>query len=370
MDLISLSQTLIKTSSVSRFSNAAVSQIIDDWLIEQGFEVERLEYVDLNGERKVNLIAKLGDGPAGLAFCSHSDTVPGQEADWDPFDPVIKNGRLVGRGSCDMKGPLAATMIAAATIDRDRLKAPLYIVVTADEEVGLEGAKFVAEHSEMLRNFRPQYGVIAEPTRLIPVYGHKGFAHIAVTARGRAAHTSTGLGQSANFLIAPFMADMAKLAKQLIRDPSFANEAFSPPTNGFNMIVNDGNTRPNVTAPKTVVTLTYRVMPDARAEELATIIQDKAHAYGLECHIEFTDALYTSTDTALIKAAAKATGIDQPELVAYGTDGVFLQDCIDELIILGPGDIAVAHTVGESIPVAELEQAVEIYQQMIAELCY
>ncbi|MCP4415414.1 MAG: M20/M25/M40 family metallo-hydrolase, partial [Chloroflexi bacterium] len=147
-DVLQLTQEMVAIRSVSQWSNAEVSDYIESWLKEAGFdEIERLEYTFKSDERKVNLIAKKGKGTGGLAFLSHSDTVPGMEASWDAFNPLVKNGRLYGRGSCDMKGPLAATMIAAASVDAAQLKKPLYIVVTADEEIGLYGAKHVVKHS-------------------------------------------------------------------------------------------------------------------------------------------------------------------------------------------------------------------------------
>lgn len=367
LNVLSLAKTLVNIQSVSAQSNVEISDYIESWLTSVGFTIERLEYKDKNGVLKANLVAKLGHGTGGMAFCSHSDTVPGEG--WDAFSAVVKDGRLYGRGSCDMKGPLAATMVAAARIDASKLRQPLYIVVTADEEIGLDGAKYLAQHSALLRASRPQYGIIAEPTRLVPVYGHKGYARIFVTAHGKAAHTSTGQGISATFRIAPFMAEMAQLAEQLKQDESYMNHDFSPPTNGFNMIVNDGNCALNVTAAKTEVTLSFRTMPNSRAEELLALILEGAANYGLETRPAYHEGLYTSLDSNVVKAACAVTGISSPELVSFGTDGIYLQAAIDELMILGPGDIAVAHTVGESIPIEELEHSVELYGEMIERLC-
>ena len=131
-DVVELTKILVGCQSVSRMSNAPISDYIQSLLEEMGAVVERLEYIDDNGELKVNLIGKIGEGSGGVAFCSHSDTVPGQESDWAAFEPWLENGRLYGRGSCDMKGPLAATMIAASKIDASQLKNPIYSVATSD----------------------------------------------------------------------------------------------------------------------------------------------------------------------------------------------------------------------------------------------
>ena len=98
-DVIELSKKLIEFPSVSRQSNAPISDYIQEWLEDAGATCERLEYTDPNGELKVNIIGKFGEGTGGLAFCSHSDTVPGQEEDWPAFEPEIKGERLYGRGA-------------------------------------------------------------------------------------------------------------------------------------------------------------------------------------------------------------------------------------------------------------------------------
>ena len=163
-----------------------------------------------------------------------------------------------------MKGPLAATMAAAANIDVKALRRPVYVVVTADEEVGYGGAYQVAAESKLLAEGWPEYGVVAEPTRLRPVYSHKGGALVTAHALGAAAHSSTEKGVSANFKIAPFLAEMAALVPVFRTDPRYLNPEFSPPSFGFNMIVTDYGTKSNVTAPKTTALLSLRMprVPD------------------------------------------------------------------------------------------------------------
>lgn len=368
LDLLQLSKDLVAIRSVSRASNAEIANFLAEILKGIGFEIERLAYTDPNGEQKINLVARKGEGSGGLGFFSHSDTVPGQEEDWPAFDPLLKESRLYGRGSCDMKGPLAATIVAAAGVDAAQLKAPLFIGVTADEEIGCLGAKYVAEKSTMLNEAPPKYGVIAEPTRLIPVHAHKGYAQIVVTAYGKAAHTSTDLGISANFRIAPFLAEMAELAELFKTDASFMNHEFNPPTNGFNMTIDDGDCKINITAPKTVCRLGLRPMPNSGTAKAIGMIKAKAEARGFEVSSHLGESFYVAPDAEIIQTACGATGVAKPETVPYATDGFYLQDLM-ELVVLGPGDIAVAHTVGESVEVAQLERAVVVYRQMIEKLC-
>ena len=370
MNVIELTQALVTQPSVSRWSNVPITDYLEAQLRQLGCQIERLEYIDPNGERKANLIAKLGSGGGGLAFCSHSDTVPGQEEDWDPFDPRIDGDLMYGRGSADMKGPLAATIIAAGQIEPAKLKKPIYIVVTSDEETGLIGARYVKDHSQMLRGDRPDWGIIAEPTRMIPVYAHKGYAQVTVTALGEAAHTSTDKGVSATFLLAPFMAEIAQLAADTKQGPRYMNSEFDPPTSGFNMIVDDGNCATNVTSPKTTCTITFRTMPEAHSEEILSYILERAQHYGFAAESVYAEALFVPQDSRLVQECLRLTGLPKAETVPYGTDGSELREVIEQLVIMGPGDIQVAHRVNEHVPLAELHQAVEVYRQLIESLCF
>jgi acetylornithine deacetylase len=366
--VVQLTQDLVAIPSVSRWSNAEVSDYIEKWLRANGFdEIERLEYTDKNGEIKVNLVAKKGEGTGGLALLSHSDTVPGMEDQWGAFDPVIKDGQLYGRGSCDMKGPLAATMIAAANIDPAKLKKPIYVVVTSDEEIGLHGAKYVAENSTLLKASKPDYGIVAEPTSMIPVYAHKGGGRVYVTAHGIAAHTSTGKGESASIKLAPFLAEMAELNTRFLTDESYMNHDFDPPTNGFNLNFQDDGIG-NITSATAKCTVSIRAMPDARYEEIIEEIVAKAESYGFEARGGVGHPVFTDIDSPLVQAACEATGISTPQTVPYGTDGFHFQSLM-KIVVLGPGNIDVAHTTRESVPVSELESAVDVYKQMIDKLC-
>ena len=368
MDVVQLTKDLVAVPSVSRWSNAAVSDVAEAALKRAGFEVERLAYTDDNGEHKVTVVGKKGEGSGGFALISHSDTVPGTNWDRDPFAPIVENGRLIGLGSCDMKGPAAATIAAGAAFASADLKKPIFVVVSADEEVSGGGVKQVVAESVLFKTARPEYGVIAEPTRMIPVYAHKGGVSVKVTAHGVAAHTSTDKGISANFLIAPFLAEMAELAKEIKKDARYMNHEFDPPTNGFNMVLDDGGCRPNVTAPKTICTLGFRPMPGDQSVALRDLLVEKARKYGFEVSTNMHEAYHVPPDSAVVKIALQATGLPKAETVPFGTDAFFFPD-YPKLVILGPGDIIQAHTNGEWIGVSQLLRAVDVYKRMIQTIC-
>ena len=367
VDALELAQQLIAIDSVSRHSNVAASDLLQGVLEDAGFEVERLEYDDPDGVRKINLVGRRGHGSGGFCLFSHSDTVPGDSWASDPFTPRREGDRLIGLGSCDMKGPLAATIEAAAAPAAETLTRPVYVVVTADEEVSGRGALQVVARSRLYRE-GPTLGVVAEPTRLTPIYAHKGSAYAVVTAHGRAAHSSTGKGVNATFLMAPFLAEMAQLAQEIQRDESFLNHEFSPAHNCLNVTIDDGRTRPNVTAARTVCTLGFRPMPDDRSTDLLAIIREQAERHGLQFEGVPGAAFRVPPESRIVQLALQATGAERAETVGFGTDAfAFMNDL--ELVVLGPGSIAQAHTEDEWIAVPELRRAVAVYGAMIDAAC-
>ena len=150
LEVVRLSKELIGYDSVSQRSNVALSSHVAEVLKSQGFAVEELPYTDEHGVDKLSIVAKLGSGTGGVTLMSHNDVVPAVNAeDWtgSPFEARVRKGKLYGRGAADMKGPLAASICAAARFKAKNLRAPVYIVVTADEEISGAGAADVTRRS-------------------------------------------------------------------------------------------------------------------------------------------------------------------------------------------------------------------------------
>ena len=171
MKTLRYAKRLIGFESTSHLSNRVICKYLQMKLVKHGFEVERIEYRDSHRVRKFNLIAKKGRGEGGLAFFAHTDTVPAE--DWfsrkyGPYEPAISKERLYGRGSCDMKGSIACMLTASQRFHSDDLNEPLYMVFTADEEVGFHGARQVAAESKIYREMVASQtrGIIGEPTSL------------------------------------------------------------------------------------------------------------------------------------------------------------------------------------------------------------
>ena len=149
-----LTRELVAYPSESQTSNVEVTRHAAKILDSIGFEIEEVPYTDAAGVAKLSIVGKLGKGSGGLTLMSHDDVVPANPDDgWsrDPYRPWVAGDKLYGRGACDMKGPLAASICAAARFKKAELKAPLYIVVTADEEVHAVGGRDDERRAERLR---------------------------------------------------------------------------------------------------------------------------------------------------------------------------------------------------------------------------
>jgi acetylornithine deacetylase len=373
VDVVELTQELVSYPSVTQQSNVPVARRLARLLRSLRFQVEALPYADGNGVPKLSLVARLGQGRGGLSLMSHDDVVPANRQDgWknDPFSPQVKGGRIYGRGACDMKGPLAATLCAAARFKPGDLRAPLFLVITSDEEILARGAWEVVRRSRLFDEAGSGYGIVCEPTRLRVVHAHKGALSITVTARGRAAHTSTLKGVNANLQMIPFLAEMKRIHDLLLTAKRYRNDEFDPPCSEWSLGINDHNVATNITPVRSVCTIDYRPMPGVDIEPVLARARDCARRHGLRYQIcRVGDPLYTPPDSPLVRTALRLTNTRWSATVPYGTDGLAYIRKMKQMIVLGPGDIAQAHTVDEWIAVDQLRRAVDLYSRFIEEVC-
>ena len=373
LDVVKLTRELVAIPSPSTASNAEVTQHAAGILRSASFQVEELPYIDAAGAEKLSIVAKLGQGKGGLSLMSHADTVPAAAADgWkgDPFKARLADGKLYGRGTCDMKGPLAASICAASRFGGKRLTAPLFIVITADEEVSARGALEVVRHSRLFAEASKGYGIICEPTRLRVVHAHKGSIFITVTSKGRAAHTSTLRGVNANLKMIPFLAEMKKINDLVLTSKRYRSDQFQPPHSEWSIGITDGNVAKNVSPVRSVCTISYRAMPGVSVDALLARTRRCARQLGLKCTIRTIGTpLYTPPDHPLVKTALRLSGTRTPMTVPYGTDGLAFAAKMKQMVVLGPGNIAQAHTVDEWVEVDTLHRGVDLYTRFIDHVC-
>jgi acetylornithine deacetylase len=374
MDALEYAKQLCSFESTSVLSNVAVTDHVQQTLQRLGFQTERLEFDDRNGVRKACVVGKKGAGTGGMAYFGHTDVVPADPwftTDFGPFQPTVIGDRLYGRGTCDMKGSIACMLAAAEQFSASTLKRPVYVTCTADEEIGYGGAAKVASSSHLFREMvaGDAHGIIGEPTKLDVVYAHKGVCGFMATSRGRAAHSSTREGVNANLKMIPFLVEMKRIHDETEVDPAWMNPEFDPPTICWNIGINDHTKAVNITPPQSVCTVYFRPMPGQNGN----LLIERARAAAERCGLEFevrsqAQPVYMPPDSPFVREVLEIAGQKSTRTVAYGTDGAMLTD-LKKMLVLGPGDIAQAHTHDEWIALDQLQHGTDLYARLIRHWC-
>lgn len=374
MTALEYASELIRFDSTWYRSNREICDYCDETLRRLGCETERIEYVDEDGIEKVNIVARKGSGPGGLAYFGHTDVVTTD--DWSivehgAFEPTVVGDRLYGRGSTDMKGSVACLFAALESLSDQPLSHPVYVSCSSDEEVNHRGAIEIASRSRIFRELvaGKAKGIVGEPTSLHPVFSHKGGCRITVTSHGRAAHSSTREGRNANLAMIPFLVEMKAIRDETESDPIWADDEFDPPTICLNIGINDHTTATNITPPQSLCTMGFRPMPRTDTESILRRMKAAAEKQGIEFvlhnhHVAFRrDPQSEFTQTCVELSGGRA-----PRTVAYGSEASNFSEIAD-LIVLGPGNITEAHKSDEWISLDQLQQGERLYREFIQRFC-
>ena len=358
IDLLELARDLVRIDSRSFISNLPVADRVEGALA--GFDVERLDYVDAAGVAKRALVAHRGP-LGGIALSGHMDTVPDTGWQEDPWSARLdEDGVMHGLGSTDMKGPVAAAIVAACSLPAN---VPITLLITTDEETTKQGARLIAQTSELVRRVKPRGIIVVEPTSMVPVRGHR--SHIAFTcvASGVQAHSSTGRGRNANWDLIPFLVDMKAVFERLRDDTTLQDADYAPPFSDFNVVIDNHGAAVNVTVPKATARIKFRYSAKVDPTPVLQAVYAAASRFGIqvtEAREGFPPEL--PIDHPLVRLCVDEVG--RPSGTApYGTDASELQ-AIAPCVVLGPGDIAEAHTPTEKVRVAELVAAVPILTRL------
>ncbi len=366
---------LVSIDSVSSRSNAAIISYLAGRCEAVGFAVKLFHHIDDAGVEKTNLVALAGAEFSDklaieLALVGHTDTVPYDSTWTEALQLTARDGKLFGRGACDTKAFIAATLTAIESIDLSQLKKPLALVFTADEEIGCLGAKRLAE----ARPFAAQYAIVGEPTSLQSMRAGKGYCLAEITVRGREAHSAyPGLGASAIFRAARLIEGIELIAKKLKGDQ---RAGFDPPYTTVNVgIINGGSAR-NVVAGHCRFTLEWRPIPGQKNDHVLTLVKRavadlQQHDSDFVCEIDAAradESFETRADSPVVQFLEQASS-NASGTVAFGTEAPSMIALGADAVVFGPGDIRVAHRTGEFVPIDQLNECVNILRQAIERFC-
>lgn len=352
-------------------SNEAVVRMLAEWLAPMGFTTEILPVPGMPG--KYNLIATLGSGPGGLVLSGHTDTVPFDDKRWqsDPFTLTERDDRWYGLGTCDMKGFFPLVIEAARAAVGHKLKQPLIILATADEESSMNGARALAEAGRP----KARYAVIGEPTGLKPIRMHKGIMMERLVFEGQSGHSSDpSLGNNALEGMHEAMAEL--LALRSGWQAQYQNPNFKVQVPTLNLGCIHGGDNPNRICARCELQFDLRPLPGMEMDELRQAIlnrlQPLATTRGLTLSFEpLFDAVppfETPADADLVRVCERLTG-HAAEAVAFATEAPWLQKLGLETLVMGPGSIDQAHQPDEFLALSQIDPAVKILKGLIRHFC-
>lgn len=380
MDTLSWLCQLIAFDTTSRQSNLALINYVADHL-----ESRKLSPWLAHNEKgdKANLFVTIpaanGSTSGGIVLSGHTDVVPVDGQKWlsDPFAANIRDGRVYGRGSSDMKGFIASVLAAVPDMQKAKLKVPLHIALSFDEEVGCLGAPVMLAELEK-RGLQPQSCIVGEPTSMQMVVAHKGIHTFCCEVHGKNAHSSlTPDGVNAIEYAARLIVFINQLAQQL-QQRADLDHAFDVPFATVSTGLIRGGTAINIVPDYCTFEFDYRNLPHMTVEELtepirqyiATTLLPAMQAVVPEASIKLTHnvqvpALNDANNQQLHALITQLVDNKQQAKVAYATEGGQFQNSGINTVVCGPGSIIVAHKADEYIELEQLERCDHFLRKLI-----
>lgn len=359
---------LVGFDTVSSKSNLPLITFVADYLRSHGITPEILPNED---GTKANLWATIGPEVAGgVVLSGHTDVVPvdGQAWDTDPFCLTERNGRLYGRGTCDMKGFVALALAAVPQFVATPLARPIHLALSYDEEVGCTGAPGMIAHVVRNRPL-PAICIVGEPSMMKPVNAHKGSYAFTVTVRGKEAHSALpDQGASASFAAGEIVAHLSALQDQA-RAAAIPGSRFEPPYSSFNVGMIQAGTAFNIIPQRAWFSFDYRSLPEEDADavlsgifdHIRSVVEPRLQARWPDTGIDVTafatvPGLRPEVEGQAEALARQLSGSNDVGVVPYGTEGGLFQNAGMSTIIIGPGDIAQAHQPNEFLALDQVRK--------------
>jgi acetylornithine deacetylase len=375
---IEMLKRLVAFDTTSRNSNLDLIKYIQSYLDEHGV---RSTLVPNAEGTKANLFATIGpEAEGGIVLSGHTDVVPvdGQPWESDPWTLTEKpDGKLYGRGTCDMKGFIAVALAHVPKFQKAKLKVPMHLAFSYDEEIGCLGAHALAE--KLMGNVpRPQAVIVGEPTMMSVVNAQNAGGGLNATFTGFEAHSSmTHLGVNAVHFAGEFIHWLNELQEELAQRKHPHLDTL-PNHTTINVGIISGGTAGNILARECVLNWGYRTLPgddytevQRRAETyIAELLLPKMRKKHPEANIEikrrsFVPGLLPQENEEAAKLALQWTGGNRTYAVPYGTEaGIFRSHGVPT-VICGPGDIAQAHQPNEFVLKSQMDACDTFVGKMI-----
>lgn len=371
---------LVSIDTTSHVPNLGLIETVRDELARHGIEAT---LVRDRREGWANLFATVpahdGERDGGIVLSGHTDVVPvaGQQWDSDPFRPELRDGRLHGRGTCDMKGFIGTALALLPQIGAARLAQPLHFALSYDEEIGCVGAPHLIADLRR-RGVQPGGCIVGEPTGMRAVIAHKGIHTYRCCVRGHAAHSSlTPKGLNAIEYAARLICHIRDLADQLREEGPFDDLFDVPFTTAQTSLIEGGNAINTVPA-ECHFSFEFRNLPGVAPEAIFGRIESWARDTLLpemrrehpNAAIEFerlssSPGLDAAEDAAITQLVRALTGDRERRKVAYGTEaGLFAQAGIPT-IVCGPGHIEQAHRANEYVSLEQLASGERFLRRLV-----
>lgn len=373
---LELAQALVRMNTISANSNLQLIELAQSHLAALGVR-SRITY---NAERtKANLFATLGEGkPAGVIVSGHTDTVPWDGQDWsvDPLSATVRDGRLYGRGSADMKSFIAVALANAERFLASEAPFAVHFAFSYEEEIGCFGVKeLIADMRDA--GIKPLACIVGEPTSMVPAIAHKGVYRYRCCVRGKEAHSSL-TPKSVNAI------EMAARVIGKVRDMAEGFEREEPRYEGFDVPFSTasvgqfhGGIADNVVPRDAEFRYEFRDLPTADAKRMQQevlayagslepamkkVAPDAGFSFDTICEIP---SFLGSANDAITKLAQRLSGEERTTLVAFGTEAGLFKNAGIPTVVCGPGSIEQAHQPDEYVSLEQLARC-ELFMHRLA----
>lgn len=359
-EVVEIAKELVNIESDSlKDGEKEVARYISDYL--DGLEIDSQVFEFAPG--RANVVAKIGKGQ-GLMLNGHIDTVPIGDLSLWKHGPgaIVKEGKLYGRGSADMKGGVAAILSSLKGIDFSKTKRSLLLVFVADEEVEGKGSNWLlSKKKELFGDVK--YGIIAEPTNMKVQIAQKGALHLKVNVKGKSAHGSRPWeGENAIVGASKFISMLDELSKNLKKQDKLMGKGT------FNVGMISGGVATNVVPESCTISIDRRIVPEESVDEAISQIKNLLAKLKVKHSLEvkFAKGSYSlPKESYIAKQVKDVSGSDYTWSTGYTEAELYKNKGGIDSVVYGPGSLEVIHKPNEHVSIKDLEKSAAVYRKVV-----